>query len=129
MVGARARRSPTPKGVACRAAWRASYSRSPGRQSAIRRDCCPATRQSRPRCGPSPVLTPFLRSLVERGLDVSQGVLVILDGGNGLRSAVRKAFRDRSMVHRCQRHIAGRDPRFQRGVRSPPGQIPMRPVA
>ena len=41
------------------------------------------------------VLTPFLRSLVERGLDVSQGVLVILDGGKGLRSAVRKAFRDR----------------------------------
>ena len=29
------------------------------------------------------VLTPFLRSLVERGLDVSQGVLVILDGGKG----------------------------------------------
>ena len=42
------------------------------------------------------VLTPFLRSLVERGLDVSQGVLVILDGGKGLRSAVRKAFRDRA---------------------------------
>ena len=29
------------------------------------------------------VLTPFLRSLVERGLDISQGVLVILDGGKG----------------------------------------------
>ena len=29
------------------------------------------------------VLTPFLRSLVERGLDVSQGLLVILDGGKG----------------------------------------------
>ena len=29
------------------------------------------------------VLTPFLRSLVERGLDVSQGILVILDGGKG----------------------------------------------
>ena len=43
------------------------------------------------------VLTPFLRSLVERGLDVSQGVLVILDGGKGLRSAVRKAFRDRAL--------------------------------
>ena len=27
------------------------------------------------------VLTPFLRSLVERGLDVSQGLLVIVDGG------------------------------------------------
>ena len=50
------------------------------------------------------VLTPFLRSLVERGLDVSQGVLVILDGGKGLRAAVRKAFRNRALVHRCQWH-------------------------
>ena len=33
------------------------------------------------------VLTPFLRSLVERGLDGSQGGLVILDGGKGLRSS------------------------------------------
>ena len=34
------------------------------------------------------VLTPFgLRSLVERGLDVSQGLLVIVDGGKGLRAA------------------------------------------
>ena len=39
------------------------------------------------------VLTPFLRSLVERGLDVSQGLLLILDGGkdferpSGKRSA------------------------------------------
>ncbi len=31
------------------------------------------------------VLTPFLQSLVERGLDVSQGLLVIVDGGKGLR--------------------------------------------
>ena len=29
------------------------------------------------------VVTPFLRSLVERGLDVSQGLLVIVDGGKG----------------------------------------------
>ena len=29
------------------------------------------------------VLTPFLRLLVERGLDVSQGLLVIVDGGKG----------------------------------------------
>ena len=50
------------------------------------------------------VLTPFLRSLVERGLDLSQGVLVILDGGKGLRSAVRKAFRGRAVVRRCQWH-------------------------
>ena len=50
------------------------------------------------------VLTPFLRSLVERGLDISQGVLVILDGSKGLRAAVRKAFRQRALVHRCQWH-------------------------
>ena len=52
------------------------------------------------------VLTPFLRSLVERGLYVSQGLLVILDGGKGLRAAVRKAFRDQALVHRCQWHKA-----------------------
>ena len=39
-------------------------------------------------------LTPFLRSLVERGLDVSQG----------LRAAVRKTFRHRALVQRCQWH-------------------------
>ena len=50
------------------------------------------------------MLTPFLRSLVERGLDLSQGVLVILDGGKGLRTAVRKAFRGRALVQRCQWH-------------------------
>ncbi len=50
------------------------------------------------------VLTPFLRSLLERGLDVSQGLLVLLDGGKGLRSAVDKAFRDRALVQRCQWH-------------------------
>ena len=50
------------------------------------------------------VLTPFLRSLVERGLDASQGLLVILDGGKGLRSAVKKVFRDKALVHRCQWH-------------------------
>ena len=50
------------------------------------------------------VLTPFLRSLVERGLDISHGVLGILDGGKGLRAAVRKAFRDRALVHRGQWH-------------------------
>ena len=50
------------------------------------------------------VLTPFLRSLTERGLDISQGLLVILDGGKGLRTAVKKAFRNRALVQRCQWH-------------------------
>ena len=50
------------------------------------------------------VLTPFLRTLVERGLDASQGLLVILDGGKGLRSTVTQVFRGRALVQRCQWH-------------------------
>ena len=50
------------------------------------------------------VLTPFLRSLMERGLDISQGVLVIVDGGKGLRAAVQRAFGNRALVQRCQWH-------------------------
>ncbi len=50
------------------------------------------------------VLTPFLRSLLERGLDISQGLVVIIDGGKGLRAAVNKAFRSRALVQRCQWH-------------------------
>ena len=50
------------------------------------------------------VLSQFLRSLVDRGLDVSQGVLVILDGAKGLRAAVRKCFKKQALVGRCQWH-------------------------
>ena len=50
------------------------------------------------------VLTPFLRSLMERGEDISGGVLVIVDGGKGLRAAVKRAFRNRALVQRCQWH-------------------------
>ncbi len=50
------------------------------------------------------VLTPFLRSLLERGLDISEGLLVIIDGGKGLRAAVKKAYTDRALVQRCQWH-------------------------
>ena len=50
------------------------------------------------------VLTPFLRSLLERGLDISQGLLVVVDGSKGLRAAVNKAFRKWVVVHRCQWH-------------------------
>ena len=50
------------------------------------------------------VLRPFLRSLVERGLDISQGLLVVIDGSKGLRGAVTKAFRKRVVVGRCQWH-------------------------
>jgi transposase-like protein len=50
------------------------------------------------------VLTSFLRSLVDRGLDVSQGVLVIIDGGKGLRAAVQKSFKKQALIQRCQWH-------------------------
>ena len=50
------------------------------------------------------VLTPFLRSLLERGLDLSQGMLVIIDGGKGLRAAVKQAFQHQAVVQRCQWH-------------------------
>jgi transposase-like protein len=50
------------------------------------------------------VLSAFLRSLFDRGLDISQGVLVILDGGKGLRAAVRKVFAKRALVQRCMWH-------------------------
>ncbi len=50
------------------------------------------------------VLTPFLRTLLERGLDISAGLLVVLDGAKGLRAAVNQAFKKKSVVHRCMWH-------------------------
>jgi transposase-like protein len=50
------------------------------------------------------VLTSFLRSLKQRGLDLAQGLLVVIDGGKGLRSAVRQAFPKNALVQRCVWH-------------------------
>jgi len=50
------------------------------------------------------VLAPFLRTLMERGLDLSAGLLVVIDGGKGLRAAVRQVFQKRALVQRCQWH-------------------------
>jgi len=50
------------------------------------------------------VCTQFLRSLVERGLNVSQGVLCVIDGSKGLRLAVEKVFGPKAAVQRCQWH-------------------------
>jgi putative transposase len=49
-------------------------------------------------------ITTFLRSLLARGLEISQGLLVILDGSKGLRAAVRCAFAKRALVQRCMWH-------------------------
>ena len=50
------------------------------------------------------MLRPFLRSLIERGLDLSQGLLVVIDGAKGLRSAVRQVFQKKALVQRCMWH-------------------------
>jgi len=50
------------------------------------------------------VATALLSDLVERGLDVTQGVLVVLDGSKALRTAVRDVLGERSPVQRCVRH-------------------------
>ncbi len=50
------------------------------------------------------VLTPFLRSLIDRGLDVSQGLLVVIDGGKGLRAAVNQVLKQRVVIQRCVWH-------------------------
>jgi putative transposase len=50
------------------------------------------------------VLSAFLRSLLGRGLDISEGILVVIDGGKGLRAAVRRALKKRAVVGRCMWH-------------------------
>jgi len=45
-----------------------------------------------------------LRELQERDLTGEDVVALVLDGGKGLRAAVRKAFRERALVQRCQWH-------------------------
>ena len=49
-------------------------------------------------------LSVFLRSLLDRGLCIGSGLLAVIDGSKGLRSAIRKVFRNRALVQRCQWH-------------------------
>jgi putative transposase len=50
------------------------------------------------------VATTLLTNLVERGLDVEQGVLVVIDGAKALRKAVRDVLGVHTPVQRCVRH-------------------------
>ena len=54
------------------------------------------------------VATRVLSNLVERGLDVTQGVLCVLDGGKALRRAVRDVLGHDTPVQRCVRHSVSR---------------------
>ncbi len=46
----------------------------------------------------------FLQGLVERGLRYEDGLLVVMDGGKGLRAGVRRVFGTDAPVQRCQWH-------------------------
>jgi transposase-like protein len=48
--------------------------------------------------------TSLLSDLVDRGLDIEQGVLVVIDGSKALRAAVNAVLGPRTPVHRCVRH-------------------------
>jgi transposase-like protein len=50
------------------------------------------------------VCAAFLRQLVDRGLRVERGLLVVLDGAKGLRAAVTSVFGAQAAVQRCQWH-------------------------
>jgi putative transposase len=46
----------------------------------------------------------FLRSLVDRGLSVEQGVLAVTDGSKGLLAGLKQAFAGKLIIQRCQWH-------------------------
>jgi transposase-like protein len=46
----------------------------------------------------------FLKTLTDRGLDISGGLLAIIDGAKGLRAASLEAFSRRVLIQRCQWH-------------------------
>ena len=50
------------------------------------------------------VVTALLSNLVDRGLDVEQGVLVVIDGSKALRAAVNDVLGKRTPVQRCVCH-------------------------
>jgi len=50
------------------------------------------------------VAAALLSDLVDRGLDVEQGVLFVIDGSKGLRKAVRQVFGNDVPVQRCMQH-------------------------
>jgi putative transposase len=50
------------------------------------------------------VVAALLADLVERGLDTSGGLLVVIDGAKALAAAVRSVFGDLAVIQRCQIH-------------------------
>jgi putative transposase len=52
------------------------------------------------------VVTHLLADLVDRGVDATGGLLVVIDGAMALHRAVRKVFGDLALIQRCAVHYA-----------------------
>jgi transposase-like protein len=50
------------------------------------------------------ICTELLQDMLGRGLKVDQPFLCVIDGGKGIRKAVRDVFGERAVVQRCQVH-------------------------
>lgn len=50
------------------------------------------------------VVRSLLADLVERGLGVGDGLLVVIDGAKALSAAVREVFGDKALIQRCTLH-------------------------
>jgi transposase-like protein len=50
------------------------------------------------------ILKDFLNSLLDRGLNIENGVLCVMDGSKGFCAAVKKVFNSRALIQRCQWH-------------------------
>lgn len=48
--------------------------------------------------------TELLQDFVGRGLKNGEGLLFVIDGGKGLRAAIRDVYGERAIVQRCQQH-------------------------
>ncbi len=50
------------------------------------------------------VCTRLVSDLAERGLDATQGVLFVVDGGKALDKAIRAVFGPKALIQRCRQH-------------------------
>ena len=50
------------------------------------------------------VCTRLVADLADRGLDATQGILFVIDGGKAIDKAVRAVFGAKAMIQRCRRH-------------------------
>ncbi len=50
------------------------------------------------------VCTRLIADLADRGLDASDGVLFVVDGGKAIDKAIRAVFGGKALIQRCRRH-------------------------